>query len=260
MATMRSNNNNRAITPLLALTKSPIAILVGAANKQRDGRSIFPAAKVVRRRERKVLQSFEVRIIPSQRLSQFIDSGERDKFEKEFGQVSDSDRKELVYLIRLAAAISAGQGPSKIDLERLQLAASGRAEGNWEFEHHLLTEAYETPAYAMCKLLNRGIQNSRFIVWWVDRDQRLAPGLYCPDAVTALFALALVQVGETGALGVCSRCSNLFLTRRSSQVYCSSKCQTAAAMTRYRANQKITPAHNSKKSLGLVKKAKRRRP
>jgi hypothetical protein len=261
MATMRSNNNNEAITHLLALTKSPIPILVLAVHKQRDGRSIFPVAKLVRRRERKVFQGFDVRIIPSKCLAQFIDSRERDKFEKEFGQVSDSDRKELVYLIGLAAAISAGQGSSKVDyLERLRLAASSRAEGNREFELHLLSEAYETPGYAICKLLNRGIQNSRFIVWWVDRDQRLAPGLYCPDAVTALFALALAQVGETGALAVCSRCSNQFLTRRSSQVYCSSKCQTAAAMTRYRANQKTTPARISKKALGLVKKAKRRRP
>jgi hypothetical protein len=100
-------------------------------------------------------------------------------------------------------------------------------------------------------------------IWDSDRnmEMRFMPCIYVEhtDAVTALFALALAQVGETGALGVCSRCSNLFLTRRSSQVYCSSKCQTAAAMTRYRADQKTTSAQNGKKSLDLVKKAKRRR-
>ena len=222
---------------MLPLTRSPIPILVAATDEQRDGRSLFPADKDVRGRKRKVMQLSNVRIIPS-RLKQFLDSRERDKFEKEFGRVPGSDWKDLVYLIGLAVSISAGQDPWKVDLNKLELTVSRRAQGDWEFDRYLLTEAHETPAYALCKALNRGIQNSQFIVWWIDREHRLAPGLFCPDAATALFALVLSQIGQTGALGVCFRCGHVFLTHRARQVYCSSRCQTAAAMTRYRQKQK----------------------
>lgn len=238
MATVRTTNHNEPITAISELPRAPIPILVSAPVRQRDGRSVFPTPKVVRGRERLVLQQRDLRIVPRESLEQFVDSRKRRDFEKQFGPVPDEDRKELIYLLNLGGAVS----ESKQDLQRalaaLDKAVRARSEGEPDIDHHLYVEARQTPAYALCRIMNRGIQRVRFIVWWVERERRLAPGLYCEDTSSALFALALVSLGGPGSLCVCLRCGTPFFARRGKQVYCSYRCQTAAAMMRYRANKK----------------------
>ncbi len=261
METMRSNNHNEPITTIRGLPGAAIPVLVSAPARQRDGRSVFPCPKVVHGRERLVLQQRDVRIVPGQSLELFIDPRKRQDFEKEFGPVPEKDRKELLYLLGLAGAVSECKQDLQRGLSALFEAVWARSGGEPDLHFHLYAEARQTPAYALCKIMNRGIQQSQFIVWWVERERRLAPGLYCEDVSSALFALALIGRGRPGSLCVCLRCGAPFFARRGKQAYCSHRCQTAAAMMRYRANKKQREKVSAKASRRKKRvETKRRKP
>ena len=86
----------------------------------------------------------------------------------------------------------------------------------------------------IAKLSNMGIYKALFVIWWAEHEKKFAPGLYCPDMPTALYALALSAIGEAGAVGVCRHCGKPFIRSRGKQSYCNHKCQVAAGMVRYR--------------------------
>jgi hypothetical protein len=92
----------------------------------------------------------------------------------------------------------------------------------------------KTLPFALSEAFTRGMRKTRFVVWWSNVARRLAPGLYCPDFVTALYALAMWSIGTAGGWAVCQRCKKNYLRSRAQQVYCSHKCQAAAGMQRYR--------------------------
>lgn len=97
-----------------------------------------------------------------------------------------------------------------------------------------LTATVKTPAFAISEALTRGLIRARFVIWWAQKERKLAPGLYCPDMPTALYALVLSGLGTPGGVAVCQRCMTPFIRSKGVQLYCSHRCQVAAGMQRYR--------------------------
>jgi len=111
----------------------------------------------------------------------------------------------------------------------------------------------KTAAFALSEAFTAGLSKTRFVVWWSEIAKKLVPGLYCPDIVTALYALAMWGSGTSGGWAICQRCKKDYPRSRAKQRYCSHRCQAAAAMKRYRSNleQKAkskaqTPTKNKK--------------
>jgi hypothetical protein len=104
----------------------------------------------------------------------------------------------------------------------------------------------KTAAFALSEAFTAGLRKTRFVVWWSDVGKRLVPGLYCPDIVTALYALAMWSSGTAGGWAICQKCNKDYPRSRAKQLYCSHRCQVAAAMKRYRKNLEIAAKSKSK--------------
>ncbi|MGD0096638.1 MAG: hypothetical protein ABSB60_09085 [Terracidiphilus sp.] len=111
----------------------------------------------------------------------------------------------------------------------------------------------KSPASAIAEAFTAGLSKTRFVVWWSDVAKKLVPGLYCPDIVTALYALAMWSSGTAGGWAICQKCHEDYPRSRAKQRYCSHKCQVAAAMQRLRDRAKSTATAEAK----LEPKAKR---
>jgi hypothetical protein len=126
--------------------------------------------------------------------------------------------------------------------------AKWRVEGSGECK---------TVPFAISELFTAGLSKTRFVVWWSDVGKKLVPGLYCPDILTALYALAMWSSGTAGGWAICQRCNKDYPRSRAKQLYCSHKCQVAAAMKRYRKNLEMAA---KSKSTTRAKSKKRRVP
>jgi hypothetical protein len=117
-----------------------------------------------------------------------------------------------------------------------------------------------TAPYALAEAFTRGLSKTRFVVWWSHVGKKLVPGLYCPDIVTALYALAMWSSGTAGGWAICQRCNKDYPRSRAKQRYCSHECQVAAAMKRYRKNmQKKAKSKSKTTKTKKTKKRKRRK-
>ncbi len=218
---MRRANPNKTITSL-AMPEAGLPVLVPCTRKKRDG-FVFLGDEPP-----------SVRVLPRKALEIFIDRNTREEFEKEYGAVPEHTRRMSVYVLCLAEAISERSDES---LYRLVKRSAELLDPNVHFR--LLWEKIRRgPLNELGTTLNSGIYQSRFVVWWAERQRRFAAGLYCKDMATALRALVLSRIGEPGGLGVCQRCGTPFPRSRRKQAYCSYKCQAAAGMARYRARKK----------------------
>ncbi len=229
-----------------------------------------------------------VRVVPSECLRLFVDPATRQRFEKEFGAVSDNDQEALLYLFSLATSLTAMKRPPRRLRAPVSLAALrgvlAQCLPTINSSHGMPSPAAISTAFAkmvgtlkagipgmeisqqskaerlawckrmyeegqqfLCASMNRGLEQARFVIWWMELQGKLAPGLYCQDAASALFALASLRLGSPGGLGVCIRCSSPFLTRRGKQAYCSYRCQTQAAMARYRERKKRQAGRTQRK-------------
>jgi len=92
---------------------------------------------------------------------------------------------------------------------------------------------------ALSRAFTTGMSKARFVVWWHEAAQKLVPGLYCPDIVTALYALAMWSSGTAGGWAICQKCNKDYPRSRPKQDYCSEKCRAAAAMQRRRNKLKL---------------------
>ena len=102
----------------------------------------------------------------------------------------------------------------------------------------------KTVAFAVSEAFTEGLSKTRFVAWWTDIGKKLVPGLYCPDIVTALYALAMWGYGTEGGWAICQKCNNDFARKHSKELYCSAKCQSAAGMSRHRQRRKSTNESN----------------
>jgi hypothetical protein len=104
--------------------------------------------------------------------------------------------------------------------------------------HLPLNEDLEKAEFALSKAFTAGMSKVRYVVWWSELVKKLIPGLYCPDIMTALYALAMWSSGTDGGLAVCWKCNEPYSRRRDEQNYCTENCRAAAAMQRRRARLK----------------------
>lgn len=236
MTIMRSPNHHEPITPAAAPGRG-IPVLVPCVKHKRDGIAFLGHNN----------KPF-VREVPTKALLTFIDPKQRPAFEKEYGSVSWPGH--LLYTLGLASAIEDRSAEDLYDVAK-----------GWAQEEDDFREQWErirrSPVRALGNALSSGIWNARFAVWWLSREKRFATGLYCPDALTALHALIFTRLGQPGGLGVCLRCRNPFIRSRRTRFYCSSPCQVAAAMVRYRERKKRPVKHRGKRP--RMRRPKRRR-
>ena len=122
----------------------------------------------------------------------------------------------------------------------------------------VITATSKTPAFALAEAFTAGLSNARFVVWWSDVGKKLVPGVYCPDIVTALYALAMWSGGTEGGWAICQRCHKDYARSRAKQRYCSHKCRVAAGMKRYRERLKRA-AKSQSKATAKSKKRKGRK-
>lgn len=183
------------------------------------------------------------------------------------GWFVDADEQKKGRLILRAASgngdsleIDFGLGKRFVGGPRVQNAASRvkqvtNADSSYTELQTTITAHFETAAFALSEAFTAGLSRTRFVVWWSDVGKKLVPGLYCPDIVTALYALAMWSSGTTGGWAICQRCKKDYPRSRAKQRYCSHKCQVAAAMQRLRERAKSTAPAEAK----LEPKAKKRR-
>jgi hypothetical protein len=220
---MRHTNDNEALTHL-GMPERTIPVLIPCERGARDGFTALgePSNTSVRRVGRKVLQ-------------EFLDETRRASVERKYGAVPRRDRERILYLLGLADAIS------RRDPRRLRAAVEGFVSDQ-EWLQPLWEQIARSPLQELQNELNSLIANARLVVWWADRERRMALGIYCDTASSALSALILSTIGQPGGLGVCRRpqCRKPFIRLRgtSKQDYCSYKCRVAAGMVRYRARKK----------------------
>jgi hypothetical protein len=115
----------------------------------------------------------------------------------------------------------------------------------------------KTAPFALSEAFTAGLSKTRFVVWWSVVVKKFVPGLYCPDVMTALYALAMWSSGTAGGWAICQRCGNDYPRSRAKQLYCGHKCQVAAAMQRMREKQKSTSTPQSKASTVSKKRTER---
>jgi hypothetical protein len=114
--------------------------------------------------------------------------------------------------------------------------------------------------FALSEAFTIGLSKTRFVVWWSDVGKKLVPGLYCPDIVTALYALAMWSSGTAGGWAICQneKCVKDYPRRRAKQLYCSHKCQVAVGMRRYRENLERAAKPKSKTTTKSKKRTGRK--
>lgn len=96
------------------------------------------------------------------------------------------------------------------------------------------------PLPELSRKLNRRLQSVRLVIWWVMQSQIPAPGLFCPDIETALFALTFSRIASPQGWSVCLRCSASFMRTRRDQKYCSLRCGGATRKARERKRKRAS--------------------
>ena len=128
--------------------------------------------------------------------------------------------------------IAVNKKSNKIPLPKFSVSKrNGETSMQWSGE---VSGEYKSVAFALSEAFTEGLSKTRFVVWWSEVAERFVPGLFCPDIVTALYALAMWSTGTAGGWAICQKCRKDFARKRTKQLYCSTQCQAAAAMSRLR--------------------------
>lgn len=114
--------------------------------------------------------------------------------------------------------------------------------------HRRIIQSLEEAEFALSKAFTAGMREARFVVWWHNYARKLVPGLYCPDILSALYAIAMWSSGTAGGWAICQKCKLDYPRRRAKQKYCTSNCQAAAAMQRRRDKLKLNTKSDVKPS------------
>ena len=209
------------MTPSIAMGERAVPVLMRATAGHCDGHIdllVQPCSNPAR-----TLPPSDVRVVSTKALEMFVDKKRQAEFEREVGKVQPLSRDKFLYLLRFMAALEQG-GPDSI--ERV-------IRGGIE-QKHLTEKALADPLKKLGQLLNFGVKDVVFAIWWSDKEKRFAPGLFCPNAITALHVLALTWAGKRGGIAACARCGTSFIKSRKKQVYCSALCENAGARARSR--------------------------
>lgn len=171
-----------------------------------------------------------------------IEDDKTDANKRTYRSASGDVRATFSFEIGSLQPLPASQrsGPSVVTLD----SGRGGKPVRWEGE---ISAEVKTAVLALSGAFTEGLSKTRFVVWWSDIGKKFVPGLYCPDIVTALYALAMWSSGTAGGWAICQKCGKDYPRSRAKQRYCSHKCQVAAAMRRMRDKErKLTAEPESK--------------
>jgi hypothetical protein len=87
--------------------------------------------------------------------------------------------------------------------------------------------------------LGESLSPARLVFWFDDRTNELLPGIYCPDFKTAVITSFLL--GDE--FHICPRCRKVFTGPKT---YCSTRCQGAHRVARFRARQEQSGSRKQK--------------
>ena len=145
-------------------------------------------------------------------------------FGRKYGDIGNSDRSKLFGLLLL------GKGLADKDSRVLELAIKRLATGTFsEFKRHALERQ---PGMQLGTELAKGLRGVEFVLWIKDdgRDSTILPGLRCPDILSALYTLAVLNIEGGSGLGACVICGTPYVQRRKTRKTCSDSCRYALHM------------------------------
>ena len=154
------------------------------------------------------------------------------------------------------ALVTPFEGGPRVQNTALRAKPVTKADNSSAVHRNTIKATVKTPVFALSEAFTAGLSRTRFVVWWSDMGKKLVPGLYCPDILTALYALAMWSSGTAGGWAICLKCKKDYPRSRAKQRYCSHKCQVAAAMQRMRNKQK---RESASKGSTMGKKRTRRK-
>lgn len=179
-----------------------------------------------------------VRVIDQDALELFESDGRA--FQREYGSVADADSYRLLGLLQLAQALATGDGIAwRSACERL-----GQELGYKMFPDLRVLE--RQPGFELVRLLARGLKDVQLVLWWKEQGKDLValPGLRCPDALSALYTLALIRIAGGKGVGACLNCGGAIVQSRGlRRRYCSNKCKM-----RWHRSHPAKPRGGAKKS------------
>jgi len=167
-----------------------------------------------------------VRVLPLPRLDS--------KFEKEFGQVPEKSNADFLRLLLLIVAINNREQPHLAPRGYLHSYVTVTAHKTSSKIERVWERVKKDPNRELAAELNHRLRGAKPVIWWVKSEHRLAPGLYCRDIATALFAQLHTRLQTPKGLAVCLRCEKPFIRSKRIQRYCSSNCGAAARMSQMR--------------------------
>lgn len=155
-------------------------------------------------------------------------------FEAKYGFVVNENVLEDVFFCLMLADAAAGQDPNQGVLDALRYYRGNGSPDLFGEKSPVSGAIRQEPFRTVLEMLNAGLEKVRPIVWWSVAKKRASLGLFCPNAHTALYAMALNGMGLAGGLGVCQRCGTAFHRSRRTQRFCTHRCQLTASMRRFR--------------------------
>ena len=174
-----------------------------------------------------------VRILPSYGGAQ-ADAMWSADFKRAFDKLPDKDRSDLKAFLELIPIQTLS--PKRV-LEYMRRKTRFEKERVWnvQWAKQTLRERMRYPLAELAAQLNQRMAKARFVMWWVDKEKKFAPGIYCPDLSTALAASLVSHIAAPKAVAICERCENRFIRTKSVQRFCSLRCGNADRKARQRA-------------------------
>jgi hypothetical protein len=244
-----------------------LPVLVNAfPYEKRDGRIIGPGD-----------DDIAVRILPLTAVEGIFDPKRGAEINREFNQafktVSEEALNELKALVFLITAIQTrSRGQLREYVKRKAPMEAARAEkhmtevlaqqsggkptlaGESEKVKYLenavrsLFRRIRFPLSELSRQLNTQARHVQFVLWWVEKEERFAPGLYCDNMATALAAALFSRIESAKGMAVCQRCGNPFTRTKRAQRFCSLRCGNADRKARERAKHRKSKQKRGKQN------------
>lgn len=256
---MKSITHNKAITQA-ALPEQPLPVLVPLNQSQMAYRRKAGIVEV----EDGYFYADVGKMVPVRCVSETLETlnsqDNRVAFEAKYGlTIHGNTLRNAFFSLMLAQAV-AGQDPDRGVQEALRYYRGDSPPRALFGEGSPVSRGIrQEPFRVLLEMLNAHLKQAHPVVWWSSAKKRASLGLYCPDANSALFALALRGMGLPGGLGVCQRCGNPFHRSRRTQHYCSHRCQLAASMRRFRERHGSARDRNKRKKFQGRRVVRRKR-
>lgn len=159
-----------------------------------------------------------IRVVPYSAFDLFQKDSQ--KFQEKYGSVPTKEDKRIRGLIHVAQAVEGGTELNPVQCQPLVSTSDGVLRA-LQFKTIL-----ENPTRFLAKELTR--RPAATLVAWRKGNGRPVPGLLCPNAASALYALALFHFafGDVPQFGLCVICGKSFKRLRGKRKQtCSEKCR-----------------------------------